>query len=287
MTLVRLSEEAIGLDRFQLGGKGHGLVEMSSIGLPVPPGLIITTDACKQYSANGGRVPDGLFNELKGKLGQLESVPGRQLGNRDKPLFLSVRSGAPYSMPGMIDTILNLGLNDETTETLAKRTGNERFSLDAHRRFIQMFGKIALGVNGQKFEDILESQKKKLGVKQDVELSPQILRRIIQDFKELIRLDSGRELPQDPWMQLEMAGEGSFTSWSNPRAVEYRRFYKIADDLGTAVTLEQMVFGNMSQEYGTSAAFTRNPSTGDRKLYGEYLRNAQGEDVVAGIRTPD
>ncbi len=287
MMLVRLFEEAIGLDRFQLGGKGHGLVEMSSIGLPVPAGLIITTDACKQYYAKGGRVPDGLFNELKGKLGQLESVTGRQLGNRDNPLFLSVRSGAPYSMPGMMDTILNLGLNDETTETLAKITGNERFSLDAHRRFIQMFGKIALSVNGQKFEEIIESHKKKLGVKQDVELNPQALRKIIQDFKELIRLDSGKRLPQDAWMQLEMAVEAVFRSWSNPRAVEYRRFYKIADDLGTAVTLQQMVFGNMGRDSGTGVAFTRNPSTGDRKLYGEYLRNAQGEDVVAGIRTPD
>ncbi|HEX9196484.1 MAG TPA: pyruvate, phosphate dikinase [Candidatus Bathyarchaeia archaeon] len=287
MTLVRLFEEAIGQDRFQLGGKGHGLVEMSSIGLPVPPGLIITTDACKQYYAKGRRVPDGLFNELKGKLRWLESITGRQLGNRDNPLFLSVRSGAPYSMPGMMDTILNLGLNDETTETLAKRTGNERFSLDAHRRFIQMFGKIALGVNGQKFEDILESHKKKLRVKQDVELSPQILKKIIQDFKELIRLDSRKDLPQDPWIQLEMAVESVFRSWSNPRAVEYRRFYKIADDLGTAVTLQQMVFGNMGQDSGTGVAFTRNPSTGEKKLYGEYLRNAQGEDVVAGIRTPD
>jgi pyruvate, orthophosphate dikinase len=287
MTLVSLFEEAIGLDRFQLGGKGYGLVEMNSIGLPVPQGLIITTEACKQYYAQGGRVPNGLFDELKRKLGQLETITGRQLGNRDNPLFLSVRSGAPYSMPGMMDTILNLGLNDETTETLANRTGNERFALDAHRRFIQMFGKIALSVNGQKFEDILESHKKRLHVKQDVELTPSELRIIIQEFKEVIRHDAGKELPRDPWTQLEMAVEAVFRSWSNPRAIEYRRFYKIGDDLGTAVTLQQMVFGNMGQDSGTGVGFTRNPSTGEKKLYGEYLRNSQGEDVVAGIRTPD
>ena len=287
MTLVRLFEDAVGLDRFQLGGKGYGLVEMSSIGLPVPPGLIITTEACKQYYARGGRVPDGLFDELKTKLEQLETRTGRQLGNPSNPLLVSVRSGAPFSMPGMMDTILNLGLNDDTTETLAQKTGNERFALDAHRRFIQMFGRIALGVNGQKFEDILENHKKRLRVKQDVELSPSDLRMIIQEFKEVTRQASGRDLPQDPWEQLEMAVEAVFRSWSNPRAVEYRRYYKIADDLGTAVTLQQMVFGNMGQDSGTGVGFTRNPSTGEKKLYGEYLKNAQGEDVVAGIRTPD
>jgi pyruvate,orthophosphate dikinase len=284
---VRLFDEAVDLDRFQLGGKGYGLVEMNAIGLPVPPGLIITTDACKKYYAQGGRVPDGLFGELRQKLELLETQTGRQLGNRDKPLFMSVRSGAPYSMPGMMDTILNLGVNEETAETLTKKTGNERFGLDAHRRFIQMFGKIALGVNGQKFEDILESQKKRLHVKQDIELPPSELRIIIQEFRELIRHETGRDLPRDPWAQLEMAVEAVFRSWSNPRAVEYRRYYKIPDDLGTAVTLQQMVFGNMGEDSGTGVGFTRNPSTGEKKLYGEYLRNAQGEDVVAGIRTPD
>lgn len=287
MTLVKLFEEAVGLDRFQLGGKGYGLVEMSAIGLPVPPGMIITTEACKQYYSQSGQIPKGLFDELKQQLERLQTITGRQLGNQDIPLLLSVRSGAPYSMPGMMDTILNLGLNDETTETLGKKTGNERFALDAHRRFIQMFGKIALGVNGQKFEAILESRKKKLGVRQDVDLNPQALREIIQEFKEVIRVDSGKELPHDPWMQLEMAVEAVFRSWSNPRAIEYRRFYKIADSLGTAVTLQQMVFGNMGQDSGTGVGFTRNPSTGEKKLYGEYLRNSQGEDVVAGIRTPD
>jgi pyruvate, orthophosphate dikinase len=287
MTLVNLFDEAVGLDRFQLGGKGYGLVEMSSIGLPVPPGLIITTEACKKYYAQSGRVPDGLFDELKLKLGKLETLTGRKLGNPDNPLLVSVRSGAPYSMPGMMDTILNLGLNDETTSTIAKKAGNERFALDAHRRFLQMFGKIALGVNGQKFEDILESHKQRLHVKQDVDLTPADLRLIIQEFKEVIRHDTGKELPLDPWAQLEMAVEAVFRSWSNPRAIEYRRYYKIADDLGTAVTLQQMVFGNMGENSGTGVGFTRNPSTGEKKLYGEYLRNAQGEDVVAGIRTPE
>ncbi len=287
MALVCLFDEAVGLDRFQLGGKGYGLVEMSSIGLPVPPGMIITTEACKKYYAQGGRVPEGLFDELKQKLAKLETLTGRQLGNPEKPLFVSVRSGAPYSMPGMMDTILNLGLNEETAVTLAKRTGNERFALDAHRRFIQMFGKIALGVNGQKFEDILESHKQKLHLKQDTDLGPAELRLIIQEFRDLIKHDTGSELPRDPWAQLQMAVKAVFRSWSNPRAVEYRRYYKIADDLGTAVTLQQMVFGNMGEDSGTGVGFTRNPSTGEKKLYGEYLRNAQGEDVVAGIRTPD
>jgi pyruvate, orthophosphate dikinase len=287
MTLVRLFDEAVGLDRFQLGGKGYGLVEMNSIHLPVPQGLIVTTEACKKYYAQSGRVPDGLFDELKQRLARLETLTGRRLGDAANPLFVSVRSGAPYSMPGMMDTILNLGISDETAVTLAKKTGNERFALDAHRRFIQMFGKIALGVNGQKFEDILESHKQRLHVKQDVDLTPSDLRLIIQEFREVIRHDTGKELPRDPWTQLEMAVEAVFRSWSNPRAVEYRRYYKIADDLGTAVTLQQMVFGNMGENSGTGVGFTRNPSTGEKKLYGEYLRNAQGEDVVAGIRTPD
>ncbi|HET7404579.1 MAG TPA: pyruvate, phosphate dikinase, partial [Candidatus Bathyarchaeia archaeon] len=287
MPYVTLFGEAVGMDRFQLGGKGFGLVEMSSKHLPVPPGLIITTDACKRYYAEGHKVPSGLFNELKQKLKQLETSTGRELGNPDRPLLISVRSGAPYSMPGMMDTILNLGLNDVTVEALSQKTGNERFALDAYRRFLQMFGKIALGVSGQKFEDIFENHKKTLGVKQDVDLPPSELRKIIQDFKDVIKHDSGLELSNDPWRQLEMAVEAVFRSWSNPRAVEYRRFYKIADDLGTAVTLQQMVFGNMGNDSGSGVGFTRNPSTGERKLYGEYLRNSQGEDVVAGIRTPD
>ena len=216
MLFVKLFEEAVGMDRFQLGGKGFGLVEMTSKGLPVPPGLVITTDACKQYYTEGHLIPTGLFDELKQKIKQLETLSGRQLGSPDHPLLISVRSGAPYSMPGMMDTILNLGLNDETTASLGKKTGNERFALDAYRRFLQMFGKIALGVSGQKFEDILEDHKRALGVKQDVELPPSELSKIIQDFKTVIRHDTGRDPSNDPWAQLEMAVEAVFRSWSNP-----------------------------------------------------------------------
>ncbi len=287
MSLVKLFKEARGLDRFKLGGKGYGLVEMSSIGLPVPPGMVITTDACKYYYANNWRMPEGLLDDLREKLGELEKQTGKEFGNPDHPLLLSVRSGAPYSMPGMMDTILNLGLDDQVVEALAKRTGNERFALDAYRRFLQMFGKVAMGVNGQDFEDIIEENKRKLGAKQDVEITPAGLRTIIQEFKDVIKTETGRELPQDPWKQLEMAVNAVFRSWNNPRAKEYRRYYKIGEDVGTAVNLQVMVFGNLGENSGSGVGFTRNPSTGEGKLYGEYLQNCQGEDVVAGIRTPE
>lgn len=287
MSLVKLFKEGRGLDKFKLGGKGYGLVEMSSIGLPVPPGMVITTDACKYYYANNRRMPEGLLDDLREKLGELEKQTGKEFGNPDHPLLLSVRSGAPYSMPGMMDTILNLGLDDQVVEALAKRTGNERFALDAYRRFLQMFGKVAMGVNGQDFEDIIEENKRKLGAKQDVEITPAGLRAIIQEFKDVIKTETGRELPQDPWKQLEMAVNAVFRSWSNPRAKEYRRYYKIGEDLGTAVNLQVMVFGNLGENSGSGVGFTRNPSTGEGKLYGEYLQNCQGEDVVAGIRTPE
>ncbi len=287
MPLVKLFEEANGLDKFQLGGKGYGLVEMSSIGLPVPPGLIITTQACKDYYSNGRRMPQGLADEIREKLGQLEKKTGKELGSADQPLLISVRSGAPFSMPGMMDTILNLGLGDNVTEVLAKKTQNERFALDAYRRFIHMFGRTALGVNGQKFEEVLEQQKQKLGVKQDTELTSSALRSVIQEFKTIIKNTTGNELPQDPWTQLEQAVLAVFDSWNNDRAKEYRKFYKIGDDLGTAVTLQSMIFGNMGDDSGSGVGFTRNPSTGEKKLYGEYLRNAQGEDVVAGMRNPE
>lgn len=287
MSLVKLFEEGRGLDRFKLGGKGYGLVEMSSIGLPVPPGMVITTDACKYYYANNRRMPEGLLDDLREKLGELEKQTSKEFGNPDHPLLLSVRSGAPYSMPGMMDTILNLGLDDQVVEALAKRTGNERFALDAYRRFLQMFGKVAMGVNGKDFEDIIEENKRKLGAKQDVEITLAGLRAIIQEFKDVIKTETGRELPQDPWKQLEMAVNAVFRSWNNPRAKEYRRYYKIGEDLGTAVSLQVMVFGNLGENSGSGVGFTRNPSTGEGKLYGEYLQNCQGEDVVAGIRTPE
>ncbi|HZY46311.1 MAG TPA: pyruvate, phosphate dikinase, partial [Candidatus Bathyarchaeia archaeon] len=287
MSMVKLFDEAIGMDKFQLGGKGYGLVEMSSIGLPIPPGIIITTQACKNYYSNGRKIPRGLTDEIKEKLAQLERKTGKKFGSPDRPLLLSVRSGAPFSMPGMMDTILDLGIDDSIVEVLATKTGNERFALDAYRRFIQMFGRIALGVKGQEFENVLEQQKANLGVRQDIDLTPAALRSIVREFKQIIKTTTGSELPQDPWVQLEKAVNAVFESWNNPRAKEYRKYYRIGDELGTAVSLQVMVFGNMGVDSGSGVGFTRNPSTGERKLYGEYLQNCQGEDVVAGIRNPE
>ncbi len=286
MKYVRLFEEAVGLSRFELGGKGYGLVEMTALGLPVPPGINISTEACKRYYALGGKMPEGLMDEVRLKLEKLAQKVGKGFGDPEKPLLLAVRSGAPYSMPGMMDTILNIGLNDEVVKSLARLTGNERFAYDAYRRLIQMFGKTAMGVKGELFEEILERYKQKFGVKHDIELPPDALRQIVEEFKQLIRRETGKDFPQDPWRQLETAIEAVFRSWNNPRAREYRRFYKIPDDLGTAVNIQVMVFGNMGEDSGSGVGFTRNPSTGEKRLYGEYLPNSQGEDVVAGIRTP-
>ncbi|MEM0274767.1 MAG: pyruvate, phosphate dikinase, partial [Nitrososphaerota archaeon] len=282
---VLLFEEAVGLTKFELGGKGYGLVEMTRIGLPVPPGLNIPTYVCKEYY-DTGRLPDGLLDEVREKLKVIEERVGRIFGSPERPLLVSVRSGAPYSMPGMMDTILNLGLNDEIVKGLAKETGDERFAYDCYRRFIQMFGRIVMGVKDEKFDEIMEEHKKKLGVKHDVEIPAEELKKIIEEFKELIKKETGRDFPQNPWKQLEMAIEAVFKSWNNPRAIVYRKAYNIPDDLYTAVNIQMMVFGNMGYDSGTGVGFTRNPSTGEKKLYGEYLLNAQGEDVVAGIRTP-
>jgi len=286
MGFVYLFEEAVGLSRFELGGKGYGIVEMTALGLPVPPGLVVTTDACRRYYAEGGRIPDGLLDEVAEKLKQVERKVGRKLGDPERPLLVSARSGAAYSMPGMMDTILNLGINDNVVERLAKLTGDERFAYDAYRRFVQMFGRIAMGVKGEKLEEPLEELKRRLGVKQDTEIPPQGLKKLVQELKQVIKRETGKELPQDPWTQLTMAIEAVFKSWKNPRAIEYRRFYKISEDLGTAINIQMMAFGNMGPDSGSGVGFTRNPSTGEKKLYGEYLPNAQGEDVVAGIRTP-
>ncbi|MCS7094699.1 MAG: pyruvate, phosphate dikinase [Thaumarchaeota archaeon] len=283
---VYLFEEAKGFTRFELGGKGYGLVEMSAAGLPVPPGFVITTEACREYYRNNGRFPEGLIAQVAEKLRQLEAKTGKRLGDHVRPLLVSVRSGAPYSMPGMMDTILNVGLNDEVVNGLAKSTGNERFAYDAYRRLLQMFGRIVLGVHGEKFEAVLREHKEREGAKHDHELSVGSLKSIIHEFKRIIREHSGREFPQDPWEQIQMAVEAVFRSWNNPRAVEYRRYYKIADDIGTAVNVQVMVFGNLGPDSGTGVGFTRDPSTGEKRLYGEYLPNSQGEDVVAGIRTP-
>ncbi len=259
---------------------------MTAIGLPVPPGFTITTEVCKQFYAQGGRIPASLFDDIRRKVREIEAKTGKRFGDSQNPLLFSVRSGGPFSMPGMMDTILNLGLSDATAEALAKKTGNERFVYDSYRRLIQMFGKVAMGAGGDRFERELEELKKKSGAKADTELGPQELRNLVEIFKKIVRTETGREFPQDPFEQLETAVNAVFMSWNNPRAKVYRRLYKISDDLGTAVNIQTMVFGNMGPDSGSGVGFTRNPSTGDRELYGEYLGNAQGEDVVAGVRTP-
>ncbi len=286
MERVLLFEEAAGLDKFLLGGKGYGLAQMTAIGLPVPPGFTITTDVCKQFYAQGGRVPAGLFDDVRRKIREIEAKTGKRFGDSQSPLLFSVRSGGPFSMPGMMDTILNLGLSDATAQSLAKKTGNERFVYDSYRRLVQMFGKVAMGAGGDKFEHELEELKRRSGAKTDTDLTARELKDLVEVFKGIIRKETGREFPQDPFEQLETAVTAVFRSWNNPRAKEYRRFYKISDDLGTAVNIQIMVFGNMGQDSGSGVGFTRNPSTGDRGLYGEYLGDAQGEDVVAGVRTP-
>jgi len=284
MPLVYLFEEAKGLDKSVLGGKGYGLVQMAAIGLSVPPGIVISTAACKEYY-NTGVVPRHLFDDVRSKVSRLEKETGKKLGGLEAPLLVSVRSGAPFSMPGMMDTILNLGLNDEVAERIAQLTKDERFAFDAYRRLLQMYGKTALGMEGEEFEAILEGRKKKAGAERDAQLSAADLRALVGDFKQLIKAKGG-EFPQDPWKQLESAVVSVFKSWENPRAKEYRRFYRIPDDIGTAVNVQTMVFGNMGEDSGSGVGFTRDPSTGEKKLFGEYLTNAQGEDVVAGTRTP-
>jgi pyruvate, orthophosphate dikinase len=286
MNRVMLFKEALGGDKFLLGGKGYGLVEMTSLGLPVPPGFVITTDVCKQYYGDGGKVPRGLMEEIRSKITQVEGETGKRFGGQDRPLLFSVRSGAPFSMPGMMDTILNLGLNDITTERLAAITKNERFAYDSYRRLIQMFGKVAMGADASAFERVLEERRNAAGVKMDIELSPAELKGVVGDFKKIVKDGTGREFPQDPFVQLEMAVEAVLKSWNNERAKEYRKFYGISGELGTAVNIQSMVFGNFGETSGSGVGFTRNPSTGENKLFGEYLPNSQGEDVVAGVRTP-
>ena len=283
---VMLFQEARGGDKFLLGGKGYGLVEMTLLGLPVPPGFVITTDVCKDYYREGGRVPAGLFEEIRSRIADVESATGKKFGGEDKPLLFSVRSGAPFSMPGMMDTILNLGLNDKTTERLASITKNERLAYDSYRRLIQMFGKVALGADAEAFEEILEEHRRKSGAKMDIDIPVEELRKVVEEFKGVISAQKGKGFPQDPYVQLEMAVEAVLKSWNNARAKEYRRFYGISESLGTAVNIQSMVFGNFGETSGSGVGFTRNPSTGENKLFGEYLPNSQGEDVVAGVRTP-
>ncbi|HEX5250076.1 MAG TPA: pyruvate, phosphate dikinase [Gaiellales bacterium] len=269
-----------------LGGKGANLAEMTTIGLPVPDGFTITTKACLDYLGAGNEWPEGLRDEVSEHLAGLEERVGKRLGDPADPLLVSVRSGAPVSMPGMMDTILNLGLNDRSVEGLAKQAGDERFALDSYRRFVQMFGDVVMGVDGHLFEDALDRAKRDRGVRADVDLDADALRKLVATFRDIYRSSTGEDFPQEPVEQLDRAVEAVFKSWNTPRAATYRRHEGIADDLGTAVNVVQMVFGNKGPTSATGVAFTRNPSTGERELYGEFLVNAQGEDVVAGIRTP-
>ncbi len=269
-----------------LGGKGAGLAEMTNAGLPVPPGFTISTQACTAYYSLGQRFPDGMWQQTLDALAKVEAATGKGFGSKENPLLVSVRSGAKFSMPGMMDTVLNLGLNEETLQGMAALTGNERFAYDAYRRFIQMFGKIVLGIDPEKFEHSFNSFKKKAGAQLDTDLGVETLKEICASFKEIVKEETGEEFPADPLLQLEHAVRAVFASWNGRRAIDYRRVHKISDDLGTAVNVVAMVFGNMGNDSGTGVAFTRNPSTGEKQIFGEYLPNAQGEDVVAGIRTP-
>ncbi len=271
--------------RSLLGGKGANLAEMKSMGLPVPPGFTITTEACNVYQV-GANMPEGLEEESANALEGLEKETGKKFGDERNPLLVSVRSGAAVSMPGMMDTVLNLGLNDSTMEGMARLTGNRRFALDCYRRFIQMFGNVVLGMEHAEFERVLAMNKERAGVVQDQQMDDAALEGVIRDYKTLVRNVTGSDFPQDPKTQLMMAVKAVFESWNNQRAIVYRKVNKIPDDLGTAVNIQSMVFGNMGDDCATGVVFTRNPSTGVAELYGEYLTNAQGEDVVAGIRTP-
>jgi pyruvate, orthophosphate dikinase len=268
-----------------LGGKGAGLAEMTGLGIPVPAGFTITTDACRDYLESGD-IPEGLEAEVEEHLAGLEERTGKRFGDPTDPLLVSVRSGAAVSMPGMMDTILNLGLNDEAVNGLGATTGNERFALDSYRRLIQMYGEVVDGIDADRFEQALDKLKKERGAQQDVELSADDLSEVVATFKKLYEEETGSPFPQDVRGQLHRAVRSVFDSWDNPRAQVYRRAHRIPDDLGTAVNVVQMVFGNKGDRSGTGVAFTRDPSTGEAGLYGEFLANAQGEDVVAGIRTP-
>ena len=268
-----------------LGGKGVGLAEMTQMGVPVPGGFTVTTDACRAFMKTH-ELPDGLEEEVAEHIGRLEARTGRRFGSDDDPLLVSVRSGAAVSMPGMMDTILNLGLNDDAAEGLAAKTGNPRFAYDSYRRLIQMFGEVVDGIDGQLFERALADLKRRRGVAADTDLGADDLEELVGTFKRIYRDEKGSDFPPDAREQLVRSIRAVFESWDTPRAKVYRRAHEIPDTLGTAVNVVQMVFGNKGERSGTGVAFTRNPSTGENVIYGEFLANAQGEDVVAGIRTP-
>jgi pyruvate,orthophosphate dikinase len=281
---VYLFSEGNGKMRDLLGGKGAGVAEMTRTGVPVPPGFTITTEACNAYYQHDRQFPAGMWEQALEALKDIEQKTGKMFGDPNNPLLVSVRSGAKFSMPGMMDTVLNLGLNEQTLEGIAQLTGNRRFAQDAYRRFVQLFGKIVLGVDGDKFEHVISEYKG--DKREDTDLSAEELAEIAERFKLIIKEDAGIDFPQDPYQQLRMAIGAVFSSWMGKRAIDYRRVEKIPDNLGTAVNVQAMVFGNMGNDSATGVAFSRNPATGEDELYGEYLINAQGEDVVAGIRTP-
>src|SRR5579872_2452263 len=283
---VYLFSEGSAKMRDLLGGKGAGVAEMTNAGLPVPPGFTITTEACNAYYDSDKQFPQGMWEQVQAALKIVEQQTGKGFGKKENPLLVSVRSGAKFSMPGMMDTVLNLGINDETVQGLVALTGDERFAYDAYRRFIQMFSKIVLDTDPKDFEEVLEQHRKKAGVRTDAEIPASELKVLVSEFKQIAERQSGEPFPTDVYQQLSKAIEAVFSSWNNKRAIDYRNFNKIAHDLGTAVNVQSMVFGNMGNDSGTGVAFTRNPGTGEHGVYGEYLLNAQGEDVVAGIRTP-
>ena len=270
-----------------LGGKGANLAEMTNLGMPIPQGFTVTTEACTDYYNNGKKISEEIQGQIFEALAQLEEIQGKKFGDTEDPLLVSVRSGARASMPGMMDTILNLGLNDVAVEGFAKKTGNPRFAYDSYRRFIQMYSDVVMEVPKSFFEKIIDEVKEAKGVHYDTELTVDDLKELVKRFKAVYSEEmNGEEFPQDPKEQLMGAVKAVFRSWDNPRAIVYRRMNDIPGDWGTAVNVQAMVFGNMGETSGTGVAFTRNPSTGEKGIYGEYLINAQGEDVVAGVRTP-
>ncbi|MFS8543539.1 MAG: pyruvate, phosphate dikinase [Limnochordales bacterium] len=279
--------EGSGEMRELLGGKGANLAEMTRLGIPVPPGFTITTEMCIAYFESGKQWPEGLAEEIEANLRRVEEVMGARFGDPDNPLLLSVRSGARVSMPGMMDTVLNLGVNDDTVQGLIKRTGNPRFAWDSSRRFVHMYGDVVLGVPHEQFEALIDRMKQEKGVTQDMDLDADDLQRLTQQYKQLVEERTGKPFPSDPMEQLRGAINAVFESWYTPRAVRYRELHDIPNDWGTAVNVQAMVFGNMGETSATGVAFTRNPATGEKEFYGEFLINAQGEDVVAGIRTPE
>jgi pyruvate,orthophosphate dikinase len=279
--------EGQGAWRNLLGGKGAGLAEMTNLGIPVPPGFTITTEACVEYFTKGGHFPDGLWEEVLAALTHVEAAMGAKFGDAQNPLLVSVRSGARVSMPGMMDTVLNIGLNDETVQGLIRKTNNPRFAYDSYRRFVAMFSNVVLGVPSKEFEGLLAQKKSEVGAQVDTDLRTEDLQAVVQIFKDFVRKASSVPFPEQPLDQLRMGIEAVFSSWNVARAVEYRRLYNIPETWGTAANVQAMVFGNMGSNSGTGVAFTRDPSTGERRFFGEFLINAQGEDVVAGIRTPE